>query len=228
MKELHTPLRPLQARGTQPAEAGEHSGRDAADASGARAEPRTVHRVQDDGFVVPISPAELRDLGLSPAQTMAIELMLTGNTMIAAANAAGVTRKTLYNWLHRDAKFQAAYNAWQADAMTSGRSRILGMADYAVDTLEREVRTNPRVALAVVKALGMLDRPTPGSTDPEVIQEQMEIEEQRSSTARGEAMFYASIGSGKVKRDGKPRSADLIAEMEKMRAEEAAEEKAGE
>jgi hypothetical protein len=68
----------------------------------------------------------------------------------------------------------------------------------------------------------MLDRPTRGSTDPEEIQEQMEIEGQRSAAARGEAMFYASIGSGNVKRDGEPRSADLIAELEKIRAAKAA------
>ena len=50
----------------------------------------------------------------------------------------------------------------------------------------------------------------------------MEIEGQRSAAARGEAMFYASIGSGNVKRDGEPRSADLIAELEKIRAAKAA------
>jgi len=214
MKDSSTSLRPLQPHGTQPLETGEQAGRGAA-------EGRRVHRVVDDVFVEPISPAELEDLALSPAQKMAIEVMLSGNTMIAAANAAGVTRKTLYNWLHRDAKFQAAYNAWQADAMTSARSRLLGMADYAVDTLEREVRRNPQIALAIVKSLGMLDRPTPGSTDPEEIEEQMETEGQRSATVRGEAMFYASIGSGSVKRDGKPRSADLIAELERIRAAKA-------
>ena len=90
------------------------------------------------------------------------------------------------------------------------------------------MRRNPHVALAIVKSLGMLDRPTPGSTDPEEIEEQMEAEQRRSATARGEAMFYASIGSGNVKRDGQPRSADLIAELERIRAAKAAAAKAGE
>jgi hypothetical protein len=114
--------------------------------------------------------------------------------MVASARSAGVTRKTLYRWLHHDPKFQAAYNAWQLDAITSAHSRLLAMTDDAVNTVGVSVKTDGRLAFALLKSLGAMDRPTPGSTDPEEISQQMEIERRKKESILEAESFLSSIG----------------------------------
>jgi hypothetical protein len=159
-----------------------------------------------------LSPKEALVLALSRPQLMAIEKMLTGHTLVAAATAAGVTRMTLYNWLHHDAKFQAAYNAWQLDAITSVRTRVLSMGEDAAATLGRAVRTDPWIAAMVVKALGGLDRPTPGATDPEEVAELAGIERKKAEAKREEELLWASLGgrpgAGKRKKSAKEMEAE--------------------
>jgi hypothetical protein len=124
--------------------------------------------------------AEAAAFSLSPAQRTAIQKMLAGHSLVASATAAGVTRITLYRWLKHDAKFQAAYNAWQQDLMSSARTRILAMTDTATTTVARAVQTDARVALTVLKSMGILDRVTIGSTDPKEIARRQKIEELRA------------------------------------------------
>ena len=151
-----------------------------------------VHGVE--AVVVPdpvLSAAEAVALALSPEQRTALEKMLTGHTLVASATAAGVTRMTLYRWLHDDAKFQAAYNAWKLDAVTGAQTKILAMTDTAVNTVGRAVKTDPKVALTVLKAVGALDRPRPGSTDPEEMERRMEIARRQKENKLEEEEFYA-------------------------------------
>jgi alpha-beta hydrolase superfamily lysophospholipase len=143
-----------------------------------------------------LSAAEQLALALSPAQLLALEKMLSGHTLIASADAAGVTRMTLYSWLHRDAKFQAAYNAWQLDALTRVRTKLLSMADIAANTIAQAIKSDARLAFAVLKALGGLDRPTPGSTNPEEVEQVMEIEQRKAEEKLGEELYWSSIGPG--------------------------------
>jgi hypothetical protein len=141
-----------------------------------------------------LSPEETLALALSPPQLVAIEKMLSGNSIVASASAAGVTRMTIYNWLHNDPKFQAAYNAWQLDALTAARTKLLASSDAAATTVARAVKTDSKIALAVVKALGILDRPTPGSTDPEEIAQRQKIEKQRAKKKLEDEMMFGSVG----------------------------------
>ena len=147
-----------------------------------------------DGFFEPITREEATELALSPAQYLAIDLMLQGNTLVASARSAGVTRRTLYNWLHHDPKFQAAYNAWQADVVTSARSRSLGMLDDAANTLGVAVKTDGRLAFSVLKSMGVLETPTPGSMDPEEVAQRLEIEKREKESKLKDDEFFASIG----------------------------------
>jgi hypothetical protein len=154
-----------------------------------------------------LSAAEAVALSLSPAQLLAMGRMLSGHTLGDAAGAAGVTRMTLYRWLHYDAKFQAAYNAWQLDALTSIRTKLMSIGDAAVNTIGRAVKTDPKVALAVLKALGTLEPPKPGSTDPEEVLQRMEVERRDKEEKMAEERYFSSLGglNGFRPRDvGKP------------------------
>jgi hypothetical protein len=71
-------------------------------------------------------------LSLTPPQRKAIEKLTAGHTVADSATAAGVNRCTLYRWLKHDPEFQAAYNAWQQDAIATARGRLLALTDTAV------------------------------------------------------------------------------------------------
>jgi hypothetical protein len=167
-----------------------------------------------------LSAAEEAALELSPAQRLALEKLLSGDTVVASASAAGVTRLTIYNWLKKDAKFQAAYNAWQQDILTSARTRLLAMTSDALTTLSRSVQSEPKVALALLKALGTMQAPVPGSTDPEEVEALMEVEQQEAQNKLDEAKLFASVGFGSNlgkpgRRPSKAEVADLIAMAER-------------
>jgi hypothetical protein len=167
------------------------------------------------GVIPPaLSAAEAAVLNLSMPQKLAIEKLLSGHSVVASALAAGVTRMTIYNWLRKDAKFQAAYNAWQMDALTNVRAKLLAMSNDAALTVSRAVRTEPKVALAVLKALGTMQPPTPGSTDPEEVAALMEVEEQEAQNKLDEAKLFASVGFGSS--FGKPLGKRKISEVDKV------------
>jgi hypothetical protein len=111
--------------------------------------------------------------GLSGPQRTAIEWLTAGETAVAAADAAGVSRSTVHRWLRADPAFQAAYNAWQADLTSTARARLLALADKAVSTVERALdRGDARTALTILRAQGLLGPARPGPTDPDLIARQ--------------------------------------------------------
>jgi AcrR family transcriptional regulator len=166
----------------------------------AEASPQPAEASPQQVEATPVPPPafsseEAIALALSKAQLTAIEKILSGHTIVASASAAGVTRMTIYNWLRNDAKFQAAYNAWQLDALTAARTKILAMSDTAVTTIGRAVKTDARIALTVLKAMGVLDRPTPGSSDPEEIAKIQTLERRRVKKKLEEEIFFDSVGN---------------------------------
>ena len=72
------------------------------------------------------------EVDLSPQQRLAIESLVAGETMTAAAKAGGVTRQTVHLWQREKAAFQATLNRARnelAAAMenTASRSSPIGL-----------------------------------------------------------------------------------------------------
>jgi hypothetical protein len=141
-----------------------------------------------------LSLVEAQALELSTSQRIAIRMMLSGESLAMSASAAGVTRMTLYRWLNYDAQFQAAYNAWQHDAIVGAQTKLLALADRAVNTVAGAVQNNPQLAFQLLKSLGMTNVRAPGSTDPEEIQQEIEIERREGDARRGKRMMEATLG----------------------------------
>jgi hypothetical protein len=176
-----------------------------------------------DVFETPITSAEATELKLSPSQFVALDLMLQGSTLVAASRAAGVTRKTLYRWMHHDPKFQAAFNAWQLDAITSARARLLALTDDAVNTVGARLKVDGRLAFSLLKSMGALDRPEPGSTDPDDIEQLMETNRAKERAKMREAQFEAKLEEFGLGPMGPgPRLMEIQARMKQAREEIAA------
>jgi AcrR family transcriptional regulator len=141
-----------------------------------------------------VSSSEACLLALSPPQRLAIEMLTSGQTLVASATAAGVSRMTLYRWLKGDAVFLAAFNAWQKDVLDTARGRLLALSDLAVSTVAKSLsRGDANTALKVLKSLGVMDRAQPGSTDPEELERIQQLEIHKSKTALRKAEARAEM-----------------------------------
>ena len=93
---------------------------------------------------------------LSQAQLTAIDLLVAGSTVTAAAEAVGVARQTASEWLNRDTDFQAALNVRRAEVFNGCADKLRGMLPKALDVLEAFLEASApqdklRAALGVVR-----------------------------------------------------------------------------
>ena len=70
---------------------------------------------------------------LTPKQTKAIDCLLASQTVIAAAECAGVARRTLYNWLADD-DFKRELDAAQRALISTAARRLAHGLDKSVTT----------------------------------------------------------------------------------------------
>jgi hypothetical protein len=102
-----------------------------------------------------------------------------GATIAAAAEAAGVSRPTVYAWIDHVPAFAAALNRARAEQHEAIRAELRGLMTSAVRTL-RELVESPaippavrlRAALAVLESVG--SEPI-GPTDPADVENGMKL-----------------------------------------------------
>jgi hypothetical protein len=93
---------------------------------------------------------------LTPAQQLAIAAIVSGKSYTEAAEAAGVGRRTLFEWRQLSGFAAALRDELQAlrDAVAT---RLLGLADRAIDALEKVLAGDNHPAV-VSAARDVLDR----------------------------------------------------------------------
>jgi hypothetical protein len=89
-------------------------------------------------------------------QREVLEALMAGVGMKEAARECKVHRATIYRWMKHDPDFKAALAAWQQQALTSARSRLLSAVDAAAGLLvERLDRGDMKAALAILRGNGL-------------------------------------------------------------------------
>ena len=106
--------------------------------------------------------------GVSVKQQQAMALLCAGCARVEVARRVGVSQGTLWNWTHRNRRFEEALSAWRREMAGSARARLLGLsgAGYRAIALALE-RGDAKVALAVFKGLGVLDDGRSGEAEEE-------------------------------------------------------------
>ncbi len=109
---------------------------------------------------------------LTPDQAAALDLLLAGQTVTAAAAAVGVARETVSRWRNSDPAFQGAYNAALQSAHDAMGKKLLDARARAIDTLADLLESDDQ-AIALKSAAALLrveiDRPK-GYTNPAAIE----------------------------------------------------------
>jgi transposase-like protein len=132
--------------------------------------------------------------GLPARQRTALMALATGRGYAEAAQAAGVSRQTLHVWRKKDTRFAAIYNSWQNQMLASAQNRLVSLTNNAVTAVADAIDAgDTRTSLELLRGLGLLVPPRPGSEDAAEIQRQLDLahREQQSKTAHREAMLRA-------------------------------------
>ena len=97
-----------------------------------------------------------REQGLTIQQQNAIDLLVTGKTDQAVADAVGVARPTVTSWRLYDPYFEAALNQRRKEVWGASADRIRALLPKAFDTLEKAIDEGSyQAALALIKMAGL-------------------------------------------------------------------------
>lgn len=132
---------------------------------------------------------------LSPTQELAVAALVEGHSVTDAAAVAGVTRQTVHRWLAGDFFFRAELNRQRQEIRDAYRDRLHQLAGVAIGTVEEAVgKGDARVALALLRDLGVLSLPAIGSSNPDELREAAEIEELQRQTMHQLSRDLAGAG----------------------------------
>jgi hypothetical protein len=73
---------------------------------------------------------------LSPAQESAAQLLATGSSLTAAAEAVSVSRQTVSEWYNTHLGFQAALMRYRRELWATQTDRLRALGDQALNVLE--------------------------------------------------------------------------------------------
>lgn len=118
---------------------------------------------------------------LLPRQEQAIILLAAGKTHSEVAATLGLARETVSKWNSRDPRFIARLNQVKNEMTEKMQSKLEKLVTTALDSLEKGIRDDPRLALEFLKhakafTAFTLTKPS-GETDPEKILGEMAIKE---------------------------------------------------
>ena len=93
---------------------------------------------------------------LSAAEMTAIQHLMSGSSVTAAAEAAGVDRTTLHRWMRHKVHFREALDQNREDLQATFDARLTALVDVAIDGLKGGVLVDPKTALAFLEKSGLL------------------------------------------------------------------------
>ena len=97
-----------------------------------------------------------REHWLTIEQLNAIDLLVTGKTDQAVADAVGVARPTVTCWRLNDPYFEAELNRRRKEVWGASADRIRALLPKAFDTLEKAIDEGSyQAALALIKVAGL-------------------------------------------------------------------------
>ena len=115
-----------------------------------------------------------REQGLTIEQLNAIDMLITGQSDQAVADAVGVSRPTVTSWRLYDPYFQAELNKRRKEVWGAATDRMRALLPKALDVIEKAIDEGSyRAALELIKLAGLNGVAGDiGPVDAEIIQQQ--------------------------------------------------------
>ena len=119
----------------------------------------------DDELTAPgDAPPPVRQL--RECQRKALSAIMTGKGYTHAAAAAGVARKTVYNWAKNDPAFKSALSAWGERMERHAQDELTASVAAAARTFGHAAATDWRAAAILLRQRGLLAGEAQRSPDP--------------------------------------------------------------
>jgi len=97
-----------------------------------------------------------REQGLTIEQLNAIDMLITGQSDQAVADAVGVSRPTVTSWRLYDPYFQAELNKRRKEVWGAATDRMRALLPKALDVIEKAIDEGSyRAALELIKLAGL-------------------------------------------------------------------------
>jgi hypothetical protein len=135
---------------------------------------------------------------LTPAQEVAVALVVAGKTDGEVAEAAGVTRQTVWEWRRRHPAFIAEVNRRRMEVWEAAVERLRGLLLRAIEVLAEDLdaedgRLRQQAAVHVLRAAGIYGLPgrPSGPATPEDVERD---EAQRAALAKLAVIRWAGTG----------------------------------
>jgi hypothetical protein len=174
--------------------------------------------MSSESSIAPKEAAPSAELSrLSDPQRAALSALFSGKAIREAACVARVHRVTVGRWLHHDPHFRAAYNAWRQELIDSSRARLLRTAELATAIVHLAIaKGDGRLALALLKHLGLASEASAGPSDPTLALDEITIEFKEGRDALQERLHEACrLSSRFLAASDKTRIESLRREAEK-------------
>ena len=161
-----------------------------------------------------------RSLQLTPEQERALPLVLAGQSDRQVGEAVGRDRVTVTRWRTRNPAFMAALNAERKAMIDAAAERLRGLAGRALDAIERELddpeRPTGRLALELLRSLGLLDPRALKSVGPATVNEILDrhVRGKRSAVEYGHLLEALSPGEGAVSQPERSQALDELLDDE--------------
>ena len=108
--------------------------------------------------------------------------LLQNKNMTDAAKAANIPRSVVYRWLKCDPYFVAAVNAVKGEQREASMSRLSQLTDTAVESVEKALSGDPKLAYKFLKDTGCLKKKKHGPIDPALVRQQLTADLKSDST----------------------------------------------
>jgi len=143
------------------------------------------------------NPDATPDWTLSQQQLTAIDLLVTGHTLQAVADAIGVQRPTVSQWVNHHPSFQAALNQRRQELWQDLTDGLRALAPKALAVLARELEGEAplQAAVHVLRCLGIyggMHCVPRGATDPRTLAAAAQSAEAEAQHASEAAAVVAS------------------------------------
>ena len=115
---------------------------------------------------------------LTAQQERALDHLLAGETITAAAQAVNTGRSTLHRWLREDPHFLATYNQRRRELQEAHQTRLASIATKALQTVQQAVENGDvATSMKLLLGLGLLpgEAPRIGPEDPRDVEKHLKV-----------------------------------------------------
>jgi hypothetical protein len=121
---------------------------------------------------------------LSPAKLAVLGELASGSSVSAAAQAGGVHRRTVANWMRNDPEFVAALNAWRNQTVQWTKDQLVATLGDAAATVREAVRNgDAKLAMQLLQLQQMVGPVVEESETAEEVQMRRSIRRRRRRLA---------------------------------------------